>query len=67
MRWRKRKKPKHEDCRIIKKFLWLPKCINNEWRFLEMCQIEQKYVHEGIDYAGCEVGCWFDMKWIDKK
>lgn len=55
MRWNKKPKPQLGDVRIVKKFLWFPKCINGEYRFLEVAIFKQKY-----DYC-----VWEDIEWID--
>lgn len=66
MRW-KRKLPLHYrigESRTKNKFLIFPKCINNEWRWLEKTSwiqsVKTKY-HGGFDYT---VG-WKDIRWID--
>jgi hypothetical protein len=46
------------DKRIKKGFLFFPKVINNETRWLEFAEWEQKYV---VDNA------WISTKWIDNK
>ena len=51
MRWKgKRKvKPKDGDRRIVRVFLFFPRKLEGEWRWLEMATIEQWYV-ETITY-----------------
>lgn len=46
MRWRKcqTQYPSDGESRIIRKFLWWPKCIGNEYRWLEFVRIRQHYV-----------------------
>jgi hypothetical protein len=47
--------------RTIISFLWFPKCIENEWRWLCFSKIKQKY-YSG-DYYDSPM--WMDLKWID--
>ncbi|BAO04988.1 uncharacterized protein CBO05P1_269 [Clostridium botulinum B str. Osaka05] len=51
MRW---KKPQVNDIRIIKRFLFLPKEIHNEYRWLEIAYIKQE----------CVQGFWIDTEWL---
>jgi len=48
MKW-KYNEPKHEDIRIITRFLLLPKFINGEARWLCLIKIKQRY--EGYNWA----------------
>ena len=45
MRWKRKKKqqPKEGDTRIVDWFLLFPKCLDDEWRWLELTQIHQEY------------------------
>lgn len=52
MRWNK---PKLGDGRIVKGFLWFPKEINNEVRWLEKAEWKQVYF----------LGYWNDREWLD--
>lgn len=52
----RRKKAVFGDMRVIKRFLVLPKKINNEIRWLETAYIKQ-------GYSGYE---WVDCDWVDK-
>lgn len=45
------------------KFLFIPKCINKEWRWLEVVIIKQKYL-AGLIPSLC-TGAWIDIAWID--
>jgi len=54
--------------RVIEKFLWFPKRIGTEWRWLEKCKIRQKLEHEeaGASIDGSawdESYTWSDVKW----
>jgi len=68
MRWKKRvpsqkakKKPLvHGDIREKVVFLWFPKCLDGEYRWLEKHVINQRY--ELLDYVG---SCWYDLGWND--
>ena len=72
MRWKIKEKTKEEnivqsylgDTRIKHGFLWLPKCIKKEIRWLECSSWkEQAYLakaSEGIPYLR-----WIGVKWIE--
>ena len=53
--------PKAGDMRIITRFLFLPKRIRNEVRWLETVKIKQ--VAEC--YQGCSIVFWNDVQWED--
>lgn len=55
MKWRK---PQVNDIRVIKKFLFIPKEIHNEYRWLEIAYIEQKCVQ------GFFMKYWIDTQWL---
>jgi hypothetical protein len=57
MRWRK---TEVGESRIISKFLFLPKCIEGEWRVLEVVQYEQ--IYKG---GACSRKYWEDVKWLN--
>jgi len=59
MRIKVKKMPKHLDRRIIKKFLWLPKKLQNEWRWLETAEIGQTYFRQNFD------GGWESEEWAN--
>lgn len=69
MKWKKKIKiyPKEGDKRIILKFLLLPLCIDNEYRWLEKVKIEQKYIRKEKIKLGCCMyeHCWIDLRYID--
>lgn len=48
------------DERIIIRFLWFPKIINNELRWLEMATFKQKYQQGGL----LEPLFWCDTSWL---
>lgn len=65
MRWKKKDKKYPEDgaTRIITRFLLFPKCIYNQYRWLEIVKIEQSYI--GYDYTCDMGGFWVDKSWCD--
>ena len=71
MRWLKDPlKCDHGKQRIIRKFLYLPKCIDGERRWLEACYIVQEV--DTFDIGGSmEWGkyknYWTDIMWADKR
>lgn len=68
MRWNHRPNLRLGDRRVVTKFLWWPKRIDNQTRWLE-CATYAQTVHEcrdslrGVDvfYYG-----WKDTEWVDK-
>lgn len=63
MRWRKRKRPvigftTEGSVRIVTRFLLLPLCLGNEYRWLEYAKTQQRYC---VSYytAG-----WYDERWV---
>jgi hypothetical protein len=55
--WKARRVPKDGELRVVRKFLWRPRRINNEWRWLGCEQITQKYCR------GVNMGWWVDRWW----
>ena len=50
------------DARVIKRFLWLPRCIKGECRWLERAKISQMWVGGyDRDHSG-----WEDEAWVDE-
>ncbi len=64
MRWNK---PKPGDTRVVKKFLWLPRTINGETRWLEWGRVGQelKKVMRADFYALYYAHEWVDVRWVD--
>ena len=65
MRWTEKPTPKNDETRTIKRFLFLPVCINNKCRWLEIASVEQWYMQRP---SGAPTGIyshWFNYKWID--
>ena len=58
MRWRQKNQTLGE-VRIIRKFLFFPKCINGVYRWLEYATYKQKCTPLGYDYY------WYDVSWED--
>lgn len=73
MRWVHKKKvkpePRHNEIRVISKFLFFPMCIEGEYRWLERVNIEQKYSRiELFEFKGADGRSSFFMTggfWID--
>jgi hypothetical protein len=66
MRWFTQPTPIYEmhDRRTIKKFLWMPVCINTEWRWLETTQILQEYLPMITDHgSGPSICDWVNVRW----
>jgi hypothetical protein len=59
MKW-KVKYPTIGDTRIIKRFLFLPRCIEGEVRWLEFVKIKQMYK---INYMDAD--SWYDIAFVD--
>lgn len=71
MRWASKgskQAPKEGDHRIVDRFLFFPKCIDDEWRWLEFASIGQKCKmlaslspdpSTELKYPG-----WVDVGWI---
>ena len=69
MRWNSKSKtiPKEGDKRIVRVFLFFPRKLEGEWRWLEMATIEQMYVETILyDYGMPHPdGRWVDMFYKD--
>ena len=63
MRWNTTPFPKDGNTRIVTKFLLLPKCIKNEWRWLETATYEEVY-RPGAD-GGVLIRHWCSQSWVD--
>ena len=51
--------------RIVEKFLWFPKTIDNERRWLEKCKILQQTVNRPYTFIWENNFIWEDDQWID--
>lgn len=61
MRIKFKLEPKVGDQRTVTKFLWFPKYIENEIRWLEKSTFTQEYTIGGL----LEPCYWFSIKWVD--
>jgi len=67
MRWKAKLPEILGQSRIIKRFLFLPKCINYEWRWLEIASIKQMYMTDNkLEHIWVDV-CWQDNFMIKKE
>jgi hypothetical protein len=69
MKWNARKKPypNYGDRRIVDRFLFFPKEMEGEWRWLEKASWAQKY--HIFDYEEYSIGKWVDLNdegWMDR-
>lgn len=64
MRWKTKPKPQWLDTRIKERFLFFPKKIDNEWRWLEKAKYKQQY--EIWRDNGLHLVDWVDKEWIDE-
>lgn len=63
LKWKKQMKIDYQegDTRIVRRFLFWPVCIQDEWRWLGLALIKQKYQH--VTRTGLYK--WFNREWID--
>lgn len=61
MRWGTKPAKHVGDKKVVKKFLFLPKKIENEWRWLERAEILQAFLFN--DYW--REFKWKDIEWVD--
>ncbi len=62
MRWPSKKIPQKGDIRVIKKFLFLPKCLDDEWRWLEIARIKQV---AKVSYCDGDIWWWKSLCWYN--
>lgn len=62
MKWYTKPKPRMNDTRIRYSFLWFPKHIGTQTRWLEFAYYEQRFLDRGLLFG--EI--WQDVCWIDK-
>jgi len=60
MKWKAKPKPKVDDTRKKTRFLFFPKCLDNEWRWLEKATWIQEYTLLYPETA------WWDISWLNK-
>jgi hypothetical protein len=71
MRWKRKivQYPKIGDIRIKKRFLWFPKCLNDEYRWLCVSSFTQEYIivkRPIVDTrVWIPVGIWRSRKWVE--
>ncbi len=70
MRWGKPKDtplPKDGDRRRVTRFLWWPKKLQKEWRWLEAAVIEQRYeeVWFPTPWGVVKPHHWVSKSWVD--
>ena len=58
--------PKVGDTIIVSKFLWFPKSINREWRWLEKASYKRKYDAVPVSDRSC-IHTWVNIEWVDKR
>ena len=74
MRWKRKSKPKSifkvGDHRVVKKFFFLPRCFNDEWRWLEFGYIDEvlkketSYIYDDGGIYDYPVGVEY-TKWVE--
>ena len=62
MRYKLKPVPKLGDTRIVKKFLTLPRILNNELRWLEIAKMKQSYCDNRRSRSGRL--CWKNVEFI---
>ncbi len=60
MKYKVKQRPEHLEKRTIKTYLWFPKKLQNEWRWLEYVKIEQMYITD------MHTGYWGSIAWNNK-
>lgn len=70
MRWNKRPPkiyPERGTKRTVKKFIWFPKCLNGQWRWLDYCGVIQEYAPYVTSIEQDEpFRVWDDIAWADQ-
>ena len=58
--------PNVGDRKVVKKFLWLPKCLNGEMRWLELCEIVYEYTVTQylVDGEIIHYSRWLPIRWV---
>jgi hypothetical protein len=58
MRWNQNKpKFKSGDTRLTTKFLWIPTCLEGEWRWLEDAVVVEEFLGYGLNQ-------WKATRWV---
>ena len=66
MKWCKPPELIEGEQRTVRRFLWFPKCLNREWRWLEFADIRQKVVKFDVGGSmqwGYYKNAWHDIAW----
>lgn len=68
MRWKAEKKYEPGDTKVIRRFLWEPKELDNEWRWFEKANIKCVAKDTSYTYKGCyhKSISWREIGWADK-
>lgn len=66
MRWKKKMKPKYVEGhkRTVTRFLWIPKTIGHETRWLETASWVEKFVD--ATYISDGTAYWSEVRWISE-
>jgi len=72
MRWKPKRTTEVGERRIVIRFLWWPTYLDEEWRWLEIVRILQRYttietfIMEGLDYGipGYTTK-WVNESWVN--
>lgn len=62
MKFYDKRRPKDGEIRLITKFLWFPKCLDGETRWLETATWEEKYSLSGH----FKDDGWYATRWINE-
>ena len=67
MRWNINKimKYKSGETRIVKRFLFIPKGIRGQFRWLETATFKQEYVYRNDPTCGASWHEWTDKEWLN--
>ena len=64
MRWNLKEDPQVGDYRTVRRFLILPKCLDNQIRWLEWANITQCYWYSNV--RGGTITTWQSEHWSNK-
>ena len=66
MKWKKEKPdiPEWGEREHVTSFLWFPRTIRGETRWLETATIEYIYTYAFSVSKSRGTGCWFPYKWV---
>ena len=56
---------KHGEERVIRKFLFFPKSLGEEMRWMEFALIKQVFIYECAVLTRSSIWYWDDVKWAD--